>query len=256
MRWVPLIALVLAQIAYPLAAGETRAALTVGIVALGFAASFGHAVTTRGARVAGTLLVVTAGGGLAVEALGIATGVPFGSYQYSDALGPRLSGVPHVVPLAWTWMAWPAWLAAGQLAARPGPRVALAGLGLATWDLFLDPQMVKEGYWQWSRDDALALAGVAGVPATNYAGWLAVAVTMMALFAVTAGARARPVDRHRDAPMLVLYLWTYVSCVVGHAAFLDLRASALWGGLGMGLVALPLAVRLARPARPADVVPQ
>jgi putative membrane protein len=46
--------------------------------------------------------------------------------------------------------------------------------------------------------------------------------------------------------MLVLYLWTYLSSVVGHAIFLDRPATALWGGIVMGLVALPLGVRLAR----------
>jgi putative membrane protein len=46
--------------------------------------------------------------------------------------------------------------------------------------------------------------------------------------------------------MFALYLWTYVSSVLAHTAFLDLPASALWGGLGMGALALPLAVRLAR----------
>jgi len=46
-----------------------------------------------------------------------------------------------------------------------------------------------------------------------------------------------------DAPMRVLYLWTYGSSVLAHAAFLHLPDSAAWGALGMGLVAVPLAVR-------------
>jgi len=45
-----------------------------------------------------------------------------------------------------------------------------------------------------------------------------------------------------DAPMLALYLWMYGSSVLAHAAFLHLPASAAWGALGMGLVAVPLAV--------------
>jgi carotene biosynthesis associated membrane protein len=245
-RWLPPALLVLSQIGYPLVHGQARATLVTVTVVLGFATSLGHAVTTRGARTGATLVVVTAVVGLAVEALGVATGFPFGRYGYSDALGPRLHGVPAVIPLAWTWMAWPAWLAAGAVARRRLARVCLAGLGLAAWDLFLDPQMVAEGYWHWRRD-APHLPGVPGVPLTNYLGWLLVAMLMMALLAALGGARVAAPDRHRDAPMLALYLWTYASSVLALAVFLGLPAAAAWGALGMGLLALPATRALALP---------
>jgi hypothetical protein len=44
----------------------------------------------------------------------------------------------------------------------------------------------------------------------------------------------------------VLWFWTYASSVLAHAVFLGLPASAAWGGIGMGLVVVPLAVRLGR----------
>jgi len=243
VTWVLLGALVLAEIAYPLV--RDRAPLVIATVVLGFAVSVVHAVTSRGLRTGTALVAVTAGGGLLVELLGVHTGVPFGRYAYGTALGPRLSGVPLVIPLAWTWMAWPAWLAAGVLVQRPGPRVALAGLGLAAWDLFLDPQMVAAGYWHWT-DPHPALPGVPTVPLTNYLGWLAVAVLLMATLQLAAGPRGRVARRRADAPMLALYLWTYFSSVLAHAAFLGLPGSAAWGALGMGLVAAPLAVQLGR----------
>ncbi|HEX6870299.1 MAG TPA: carotenoid biosynthesis protein [Micromonosporaceae bacterium] len=247
MRWLPLAALVLAQIGYPLVTGGTRTLLVAVTVVLGFAWSAGHALVSRGSRVAIALVAVTTGGGLLVEAVGQATGWPFGSYDYSDAFGWKLLGVPWVIPLAWTWMAWPAWLVAGALTRHLVARIGLAALGLAAWDLFLDPQMVAEGYWRWASSDHAALPGVPEVPVSNYLGWLVVAAVMMALLAGTAGSRGRAVDRHDDTPMLVLYLWTYASCVLAHAVFLGLPASAVWGGLGMGLVAVPLAVQLSRP---------
>jgi putative membrane protein len=242
--WVPLAALVLVEIAYPLVTGSARARLVVVTVLLGYVASVSHAATTRGWRATAALVAVTTGGGLAVEAIGVATCVPFGCYAYGDALGPRPLGVSWVIPLAWTWMAWPAWLAAGHLAARRHlaaavpVRVAVAGLGLAAWDLFLDPQMVAEGYWHWA-DPRPALPGVPAVPVGNYLAWLAVAVAMMAVLAAVPEARAPGAD----APMLALYLWTYASSVLAHAVFLGLPASAAWGGAVMGLVAVPLAVR-------------
>ncbi|MEV5695743.1 carotenoid biosynthesis protein [Micromonospora globbae] len=275
LPWALLAVLVLAQICYPLTAGTARARLTVATVVLGYLLSVGHALLSRGPRTAAALVAVATGGGFAIEAVGVATGVPFGSYDYSGELGPRLAGVPLVIPLAWTWMAWPAWLAAVRLTtprgaptdrvtAAAGPpdrgtgrfavrRVALATVGLATWDLFLDPQMVAEGYWRW-RDATPALPGLPGVPVSNYLGWLLFAVLLMVALRPLAGPAAATAGA--DAPMVALYLWTYASSVLAHAVFLDLPASALWGAAGMGLTAVPLAVTLLRAPRRPDGRPR
>lgn len=231
---------ILAQIAYPLVGGGARDLLTIVTVLLCAAAALVHAVVTRGVRCAAAMLLVTAGGGFLVEAVGVAGGFPFGVYSYGDSLGPRVFGVPVVIPFAWTMMAWPAWLVASRLTHRRLHRILVAGWALASWDFFLDPQMVTAGHWTWS-DPVPALPGVPGVPLTNYAGWVVVAVAMMALM---------PGDRGGDdTPMLAFYLWTYFSSVLAHAAFFGLPGSALWGGVAMGVVALPLAARLARDQR-------
>lgn len=253
LPWLLLAGLVLAQIGYPLTEGTTRARLTVVTVLLGYLLSVSHALLTHGPRTAAALVLVTTSGGWAVEALGVSTGVPFGTYDYSGDLGTNLAGVPLVIPLAWTWMAWPAWLAADRLARTAATRILLAGVGLAAWDLFLDPQMVAEGYWTWS-DPTPFLPGVPDVPASNYLGWLGVAVAMMALLWRVAGSAVRetapePSRARRDQPMYALYLWTYASSLLAHAVFLDLPASAVWGGLAMAVVAVPLAVTLAWPAQ-------
>ena len=244
LPWALLGVLILTQISYPLTGDGTRAALTVLTVVLGYLLSVSHALQTRGVRAAGALIATTTLFGFAVEAVGVATGFPFGTYDYSGRLGPKLLGVPLIIPLAWTWMAWPAWLAALRLA-RSGPaRIVLAAAGLAAWDLFLDPQMVAEGYWSW-RSPTPALPGVPGVPIGNYLGWLGFALLLMTVLAAAAGPRAA-VATNEDAPMLALWFWTYASCVLAHAVFLGLPASALWGGVVMGAVVLPLAVRLSR----------
>ncbi len=238
-------ALVLTQICYPLTEGRARAACTVLTVLLGYALSVTHALLSRGARAALALVALVTIGGFGVEAVGVATGFPFGIYDYSGQLGPKLLGVPLIIPLAWTWMAWPAWLAAGRLVTGTAARVAVAAVGLAAWDLFLDPQMVAEGYWTW-QSPTPALPGVPGIPVGNYLGWLGFALLIMAALN-----RAVPPAEADDAPMLALYLWTYASSVLAHAVFLGLPASAAWGALGMGAVAVPLAVRLGRARVPA-----
>lgn len=248
--WALLAVLMLVQICYPLTTGQTRARLTVATVLLGYLLSTGHALLTRGPRAAAALIATATGGGFAIEALGVATGFPFGSYDYSEQLGPKLAGVPLIIPLAWTWMAWPAWLAATRLTGggptggtgRAVQRIALAAVGLAAWDLFLDPQMVAEGHWAW-QDATPALPGLPGIPVSNYLGWLLFAVLMTTALRPLAGTAVTTTDS-RDAPMLALYLWTYFSSVLAHAVFLDLPASAGWGSAVMGLIAVPLAVTL------------
>jgi putative membrane protein len=244
LPWALLAALVLTQICYPLTGGGLRAGLTVLTVVLGYLLSVSHALLTRGARAAAALVATATLGGFAVEAVGVATGFPFGTYDYSGQLGPKVLGVPLIIPLAWTWMAWPAWLAAGRLARSRAARIAIAAAGLAAWDLFLDPQMVAEGYWRW-LDPAPALPGVPGIPIGNYLGWLGFALVLMTALAFAAGPAAdRPGPR--DVPMIALWFWTYASSVLAHAVFLDLPGSALWGAVGMGVVVVPLAVRLTR----------
>jgi putative membrane protein len=249
---LPLAALtVLAEIAYPLAHGTGRDLLTVLVVLLFAATSVAHAAVSRGARAAAGLLVVCGGGGLLVEALGTATGIPFGRYDYTTgSLGPTVLGVPLLVPLAWVMMGWPAYLVGLLLADRAGwsgpiAKALVAGWALASWDLFLDPQLVDAGAWRWVSPRP-ALPGVPMVPLSNYAGWLLAATALLVGLDAAVGAAARP--QPTDLLPYGLYLWTYVSSLLGQAAFLGLPGSALWGGLGMGAVALPLALSLRSPA--------
>lgn len=244
LPWALLGALVLTQICYPLTSGGVRAAFTVTTVVLGYLLSVSHALLSRGVRAAAGLVATATLGGFAVEALGVATGFPFGTYDYSGQLGPKLLGVPLIIPLAWTWMAWPAWLAAVRLARARVARVALAAAGLAAWDLFLDPQMVAEGYWSW-HSPTPALPGVPGIPIGNYFGWLGFALVLMAVLSLAAGP-STDIGDPQDRPILALWFWTYASSVLAHAVFLGLPWSALWGGLVMGAVVVPLAVRLRR----------
>jgi uncharacterized membrane protein len=236
-------ATVLAQIAYPLVGGDARDALTVATVVLFALASLAHALVSRGPRTAAVLLAAGGGGGLVAEAVGVATGVPFGRYDYAGTLGPTVLGVPLVIPLAWIMMAWPAWLVALRLTRGRGraTRVAVGAVALASWDLFLDPQMVDAGHWRWA-DPVPSLPGVPTVPLTNYAGWLLVAAVLMLLLDALLPA-PEPAD---DAVPYALYLWTYASSLLAHAAFFGLPASAFWGGLGMGLVAVPLLLTVRR----------
>jgi putative membrane protein len=244
VAWALAGAAVLAQIAYPLVAGPPRDHLTIVTVYLAFAAGAAHCAHRYGLRTAGALVGTTLAVALAAEVVGVHTGLPFGRYSYGDSLGPRLLGVPVVVPCAWVMTAYPALLVARRLARGTRLPVALvAAWALASWDVFLDPQMVAAGHWTW-HDAAPALPGAPGVPLTNYVGWLAVSFVLMTLLD-----RLVPASAPRgDLLPGLFYLWTYGSQVLANAVFFGRPAVAVLGGLAMGLVALPYAGTLARRA--------
>jgi putative membrane protein len=228
---------VVLQIAYPLTHGVARDRLTVWIVVVLAAACVLQAATSRGPAIAVGLLAVTAVPGFAVEVLGVHTGIPFGSYNYGSSLGDRVLGVPPVIALAWTMLAWPAAIAARRLVRGPVARVVVGAWALASADLFLDPQMVAADRWTWHAP-APHLPGVPDVPLTDYAGWLAVAL----ILSVAVQALLNRAPDADDTVPIALYLWLYAGWIVALAAFLDLGAAAAWGGLGMGVVAVPLAI--------------
>jgi uncharacterized membrane protein len=231
LPWVLALATIGSQIAYPLADGEWLRRVTIASVVLFFLASVTHAWAHRGPKWALTFLVVTAGGGLLAEAVGVRTGVPFGDYTYSSSLGPRLLDVPVVVPLAWTMIAYPVFLAARRLTQR---WTAIVGaLGLAGWDVFLDPQMVSDGRWHWS-DPTPSLPGIDNVPLTNSLGWLAVSFVIMLLLCATV-----PRDRGSETVPAALLFWTFIGSVVGNVFWFGSGAVALAGGIAMGIVVLP-----------------
>jgi uncharacterized membrane protein len=233
---------ILTQIAYPLlgdssggdGGGQALRAATVLSVILLAAAAVTHAGAVWGLRRALTLLVVAGGLGLVAETIGVHTGLPFGDYAYTDRLGPKLLGVPVVVPLAWTMLGYPCLLLGRRLSGR-APWLT-GGLALAAWDLYLDPQMVEAGNWTWHHPEP-ALPGVPGVPLTNYAGWVLVAGVIVAVLD-----RALPdpggAGERQGVPAVVL-TWTWIGSAIGNLFFFDRPWVAVYGLVGMGLLVVP-----------------
>ena len=256
---VPLVlaaATILTQISYPLLSGRALVLATAVAVLLFAATSLAHARAALGLRTAAVLLGVAGGLGLLAEAVGTATGFPFGAYEYTGTLGPSVATVPLVIPLAWTMMSWPALLAGRRLAGAvltrrrtAGTRdglpsrsltAVLGGLVLASWDLYLDPQMVAAGHWAWAQPDP-GLPGVPGIPLTNYAGWILVSVVVMA--ALDTAVPRRAVDER--VPALLLG-WTWLGSFVANLFFFGEPEVALYGVVGMGLLVGPYLYLLSR----------
>lgn len=99
--------------------------------------------------------------GFAAEIAGTHTGFPFGSYMYTDALGPKIAGVPLAIAAAW--------LVVSSLATSC--RWPWSMLVFVAADLVIDPLAAGPlHYWIWRYPGHYY-----GIPLTNYAGWVLVA---------------------------------------------------------------------------------
>lgn len=223
---------ILGQIVWVLVSGNARVALTALTVVAFFLASASHAYLSRGAAWTAGFLAISLGVGWLAEALGVATRFPFGDYSYTDALGPAVLGVPILIPLAWSMMAYPCLLAAQRLASDTFIVAILGGLLLTGWDLFLDPQMVGEGYWTWS-DTGWTLPGIDGIPMQNFFGWLLVG------FGLMLGLDRLPHKVAKDGVPTLMLTWIYLSNILAAAVFFDRPGVAIWGAVVMGLIVIP-----------------
>lgn len=145
-----------------------------------------HAGAAYGWRRGLTMLVIVVATGLAFESVGVATGVIYGPYHYTDLLGPKfLRLVPFLIPVAWFMMIYPSFRIADQLVARIFPHgfwrgvltAALAAVAMTAWDLAMDPMMVMAGHWVWEQPGAYF-----GVPIQNFWGWWLTTFTALALY--------------------------------------------------------------------------
>jgi uncharacterized membrane protein len=225
---------ILSQIVWVLLPEDLRDAATITSVLLLTAAGASHAAVHRGLGWAGGLYGTTAAIGLAVEAIGTATGYPFGAYRYGTRLGPMVLDVPLLIPLAWCMAAYPMLLLAQRLGTRRWQVALIGAWTITAWDLFLDPQMVGEGHWAFA-DPTPALPGSPGIPLTNYAGWFA---TGLLIFWVL---DHLPRTAEDDRMPHLLMLWIYASNVMAAAVFFGRPAVAVWGGIAMGITVIPWA---------------
>jgi uncharacterized membrane protein len=124
-----------------------------------------------------------AGLAYAVEALGVNTGFPFGSYRYTDALSAHLpGGVPLAVIFAWLMII----LSMRGLSVRPpllvGGRlltsIAFGALCATLLDLVLEPVAFHiEHYWEWLAPGRFTYYGV---PWENFVAWFGAALLILA----------------------------------------------------------------------------
>jgi carotene biosynthesis associated membrane protein len=110
------------------------------------------------------------------ELIGTTTGLPFGPYQYTDWLGPKLlDHVPYFIPLSWFAMSIISLDLARRVTTRRYERIAVAAVFMVLWDVSLDPAMSSAfPFWIYPEGGFFY-----GMPASNWAGWLVVSVVIV-----------------------------------------------------------------------------
>jgi len=188
----------------------------------------------------------------AFEQAGVATGLVFGAYHYTDYLGPKLGHVPYLIPLAWFMMIYPSYVIANlALARRPTgtprglvPLVQLAAasaVAMTVWDLVIDPILSGPSTRAWIWESG---GPYFGIPIQNYLGWLATT------FAVYLAYRAVE-QRVASAPVGSMPAWVAALPVAAYALMLASNllsgaAPAAVAPIGLVLMGIPIAVATVR----------
>lgn len=108
-----------------------------------------------------------------VEYVGMRTGIPFGAYTYTDALGFRLAGVPVAIVAAWYTTIMITRTMARAIVPSGIATALVAGILTLAFDIALEPMAsFITVYWEWKEG---------AIPLTNYASWFGLSTLAVVL---------------------------------------------------------------------------
>jgi uncharacterized membrane protein len=196
--------------------GAPSRLLTPITTLVGFTFALLHASQREGWSRALRLLALVFGVSLLFESVGVATGLVYGPYHYTDKLGPLFLGlVPYLIPVAWFMMSYPSFVIADRLIPTDWKRwqrilsvAAVGGLVMTAWDLVMDPIMVSGGHWVWD-----IVGAYHGIPLQNFWGWWLTVFTTFALYLLISGKTTRISQVNFDRLAVLSYLVTALGIV-------------------------------------------
>jgi putative membrane protein len=165
---------------------ETTTSLVVSSVLM-FGCCWVNATHLLGARLAAAFVLWACCFGWFAEQMGSSLGWFFGSYTYTDVLGPRLLNVPVVIPMMWFVLSYIGFVIANfitwQNPLGPGKGVAytvvlslLAAMVVTAFDLGADPYFVYAlKAWIMTKTDG----GWFGETLQGFVGWITVAFVIV-----------------------------------------------------------------------------
>lgn len=158
--------------------------------------------------------------GFVMEGLGVNYGLIYGPYHYIDALGPRIWGVPFIVPVSWELNMYPAFYLAMYL--LPSDLISKAttfwqktifvflvstvgALFCTAYDLICDPvYCLLTDQWVWHRPGDYMSFVRGGIPLTNYFGWILTGMVGCAVYYLILN--STPKEQHIKSNYLTLWI--------------------------------------------------
>jgi putative membrane protein len=136
-------------------------------------------------------MLICCAAGIAVEVIGVNTGILFGEYTYGDVLGYKVRNVPVLIGVNWFIIIYCCGIgihtllmkAINRIAADTGkPPMALKALSVIVdgatlavfFDWLMEPVAVKLGYWIWNGDGT--------IPIFNYISWFIISLVLLTAF--------------------------------------------------------------------------
>ncbi len=197
----------------------------------GLVASGLHSWSYLGKKKAILFWVVVGFGSLLLETVGVATGLIYGPYHYTHRLGPLFLGLtPYLIPITWFMMLYPSYVMARTITINSSPPLdfkkllVVAGIGgliMTSWDLVVDPVMVKQEHWVWETTGSYF-----GIPLQNFLGWWLTSFLLLSIYQVIAYGISPQKDTVQNK-LEKTSIWIYLTIGAGNIAGAVL--TGLWG---------------------------
>jgi putative membrane protein len=229
-----------------------------------------HATYVLGWRHTLLFFSITVAVSWSYEHIGVETGLIYGAYRYTDALGLKLGHVPIIIPIAWFMMVYPSYIVANLIGNGRQKMMRrekknnnnnwiilqilwlsfLGAVVMTAWDLVVDPYLSgpMERAWIWENGGQYF-----GVPLHNFGGWLLTTFTIYCLFRLLSesNSQVRPSHRPLSTPIILLPLISYGTIMVSNIIPGEPPELRIIGPIVMGI---PLAIAAARLLRNKNAV--
>ena len=111
--------------------------------------------------------------GIAVELIGVHTGMLFGNYTYGNNLGTKIWGVPIVIGLNWGIVAVAAASVSAAINIRTRLKPVISAVIMTTIDMLIEPIAHKTDFWYWENNI---------IPIYNFICWFVVGGVLQYIF--------------------------------------------------------------------------
>ena len=201
------------------------------------------------------------------EHVGVETGLIYGAYHYTDALGLKLGHVPIIIPIAWFMMIYPSYIIANLIAGGRQKIIMIRGdkgnnnysnnrvtllrilvlsflsaVIMTAWDLVVDPYLSGPTERAWIWEDG---GQYFGVPLHNFGGWLLTTFTIYFLFQLLSERKFQvSPSRPLSIPIILLPLIGYGAMMITNIIPGEPPELRIIGPIVMGIPLAIAAIRL------------